>query len=58
MPREVFTPYEPGQRVRHQVMGPGTVIEVDLAKGAHLVKFDSMSTPRAISFKAKLERES
>ena len=58
MPREAFTPFQPGQRVRHQVMGPGTVIEVDLAKGAHLVKFDSMPTPRAISFKAKLERES
>ena len=58
MPREAFTPFQPGQRVRHQVMGPGTVIKVDLAKGAHLVKFDSMPTPRAISFKAKLERES
>ena len=57
MPVEDFTPFEPGQRVRHQIMGPGTVVEVDLSKGAHLVKFDSMPTPRAISFKAKLERE-
>ncbi len=57
MPVENFTPYAPGQRVRHQVMGPGTVVEVDIVKGAHLVKFDSMPTPRAISFKAKLERE-
>ena len=57
LPVENFTPFSPGQRVRHQVMGPGTVVEVDLNRGAHLVKFDSMLTPRAISFKAKLERE-
>ncbi len=57
LPVENFTPFSPGQRVRHQVMGPGTVVEVDLSRGAHLVKFDSMPTPRAISFKAKLERE-
>ena len=41
-----------GSALRH-----GTVVEVDLNRGAHLVKFDSMPTPRAISFKAKLERE-
>ena len=57
LPVENFTPFSPGQRVRHQVMGPGTVVEVDLNRGAHLVKFDSMPTPRAISFKAKLEKE-
>ena len=44
-----------GQRVRHAMFGPGTVLGVDLDKGAHLVKFDDMETPRMISFRAKLE---
>ncbi len=45
-----------GTRVRHAVFGPGTVEGVDPDRGAHLVRFDSMPTPRAISFRAKLER--
>ena len=57
LPQEDFVPFAVGQRVRHAVMGPGTVIEVDTGKGAHLVKFDAMPTPRAISFRAKLETE-
>ena len=44
-----------GQRVRHAIMGLGTVVEVDTAKGAQLVKFDGFATPRALSFRAKLE---
>ena len=47
--------FEIGQRVRHAVLGEGTVVEVDLEKGAHVVKFDAVATPRAISFRAKLE---
>lgn len=45
-----------GQRVRHAMFGDGTVVGTDRDKGAHIVQFDSMSTPRRISFKAKLER--
>ncbi len=44
-----------GTRVRHAVFGPGTVEGVDAARAAHLIRFDSMPTPRAISFRAKLE---
>ena len=44
-----------GQRVTHAVFGSGTVVDVDAEKGAHIVQFDDMPTPRAISFKAKLE---
>ncbi len=44
-----------GARVRHAVLGEGTVIEIDVEKGAHIVKFDTVATPRAISFRAKLE---
>ena len=46
----------PGTRVRHSVFGPGTVLDADADKGAHIIQFDGISTPRAVSFKAKLER--
>ena len=45
-----------GQRVRHAVFGAGTVTGVDRDKCAHLVQFDSIDTPRNISFRAKLEK--
>jgi len=45
-----------GQRVRHTVFGTGTVIDVDKEKGVHVVQFDSVGTPRRISFRAKLEK--
>ena len=44
-----------GQRVRHEIMGLGTVVETDTGKGAHVVKFDELDTPRTISFRAKLD---
>ena len=45
-----------GQRVRHLMFGEGTVLEVDMDNGAHLVQFDDMPTPRKISFRARLDR--
>ena len=45
-----------GQRVQHAMFGTGTVLDVDRDKGAHVVQFDDMETPRRISFRAKLER--
>ena len=45
-----------GQRVRHAVFGDGTVTDVDKDKGAHVVQFDGIDTPRTISFRAKLEK--
>ena len=46
----------PGQRVRHSVFGTGTVLDVDTDKNAHIIQFDDLTTPRALSFKAKLEK--
>ena len=48
--------FSPGTRVRHAILGEGTVQELDSEKGAYIVQFDCMDTPRAISFKAKLEQ--
>lgn len=45
-----------GQRIRHSVFGDGSIQEIDAAKGAYVVKFDSMATNRTISFRAKLEK--
>jgi len=45
-----------GQHVRHAIMGEGTVIDLDMDKNAHIIKFDSMDTPRMISFRVKLEK--
>ena len=45
-----------GCRVRHSMFGEGTVLEADPEHNAHVVQFDSMATPRKISFRAKLER--
>ena len=43
-----------GQRVKHEIMGPGTVVDVDLDRSAHIIQFDAAATPRAISFRARL----
>jgi len=45
-----------GDRIRHAVMGEGTILDIDEGKSAFLIQYDSLSTPRKISFKAKLER--
>ncbi|MCM1224469.1 MAG: ATP-dependent helicase, partial [Lachnospiraceae bacterium] len=45
-----------GARVRHEYLGEGSILEVDAGKGAYLVRFDSIPTPRAISFRVKLQR--
>ncbi len=43
-----------GIRVRHEYLGEGTILETDSDKGAYLIKFDSIATPRKISFRVKL----
>ena len=55
LPEAEAEPFAVGQRVRHGIMGPGTVVDIDRNRGAHVVKFDGIATPRAISFRAKLE---
>ncbi len=45
-----------GDRVRHDIMGEGTVTAVDEGKSAYTVKFDILPTERRISFRARLER--
>lgn len=49
--------FKPGERVVHSIMGAGEVTDIDLDQAAYVVKFDELTTPRRISFKAKLEAE-
>ena len=49
--------FAPGQRVRHSVFGPGSVLSADQDQRAYLIQFDGMDTPRSIAFRAKLEAE-
>ncbi len=55
-PAEERAPFQPGDRVRHAIMGDGVIVEVDLAQGAYVVQFDILPTQRRISFRAKLTR--
>ena len=55
LPEKQAEAFTIGQRVRHEILGPGTVVDVDTVKSAHIVRFDGIATPRAISFRAKLE---
>ena len=46
--------FQPGDRVRHAIMGDGVIVEVDLAASAYVVQFDILPTQRRISFRVKL----
>ncbi len=55
-PETEKTVFAAGDRVKHSVFGLGTVLDADTQKAAHIVQFDGVSTPRAISFRAKLQK--
>lgn len=42
-----------GTRVRHEYLGEGSILDIDMDRGAYLVQFDSIPTPRTISFRVK-----
>ncbi len=46
-----------GTRVRHPYFGEGTIEGIDTGKGAYVIRFDEMPTPRTISFRVKLETD-
>ena len=43
-----------GDRVKHGILGEGTVLEVDDVKKQYTIAFDGMATPRKMSFKAPI----
>ncbi len=44
-----------GSRVKHLILGEGTIISIDTEMQAYIIKFDSSETERMISFKVALE---
>jgi DNA helicase-2/ATP-dependent DNA helicase PcrA len=44
-----------GARVRHPILGPGVIQDVDRGRRAYTVRFQSVETPRAISFRVQME---
>ena len=55
LPEDAAAPLlPPGTRVKHSILGTGVIMESDPDKGAYLIAFDGIATPRAISFKVKL----
>ncbi|MGI6512038.1 MAG: ATP-dependent helicase [Catenisphaera adipataccumulans] len=47
--------YAKGTRIVHPVFGEGTILETDEDTKAYLIQFDTMATPRKITFRAKLK---
>ena len=47
--------FAPGDRVLHSVFGEGVIQEIDSEKRAYVIQFDALPTPRALSFRVKLE---
>ena len=56
LPEDGPATFDVGDRVKHEYLGEGTVVAVDHSKGAHMVQFDSMRTPRSISYRVKLTK--
>lgn len=48
--------FDPGDRIRHPILGTGTVLRLDGEKHAYLIDFDDLTTPRSISAGMKLEK--
>ncbi|MBP5230419.1 MAG: ATP-binding domain-containing protein, partial [Clostridia bacterium] len=47
---------EEGARVKHMLLGKGTVLKLDTDLDAYQIQFDSLPTPRMISRRVRLER--
>lgn len=45
-----------GDRIVHEILGPGTVMDLDAGKGFYHILFDGMRTPRDISFRVKIRK--
>ena len=48
--------YPDGTRVHHDLLGDGTILETDKERSNYTIQFDSLATPRVLSFRAKLKK--
>lgn len=49
--------YLVGDRVKHEVFGSGTIVEIDNENNSLIIKFDSLDTNRSIGMKAHITHE-
>ncbi len=49
--------FSPQDRVRHPMLGDGTVLKLQSDTGAYLIQFDKFPTPRSIRREIQMERE-
>jgi len=47
--------FRPGDRIVHNIMGAGEIVDIDRDSAAYVIKFDGLGTDRKISIKANLE---
>ncbi len=47
--------FEEGSRVKHMILGEGSIVSIDQEMQAYVIKFDGSETERMISFKVSLE---
>ena len=43
--------------MNHVLIGKGTVIDIDTDHDAYVVRFDTLPTPRTISFRVRMTKE-
>lgn len=53
---EIAQNLKAGDKITHAVFGKGEILEIDEIKKFYIIKFDGITTPRKISFKAKVEK--
>lgn len=47
---------EKGQRVKHAILGTGTVIDINMDEESYVIQFDEIETPRQIAMRIRLEK--
>ncbi len=55
--KEEATTLQIGDRIAHKVFGKGTILEIDTEHEFFLIQFDTMETPRNITFKVHLTKQ-
>lgn len=44
-----------GSRIKHNIFGEGTIIDIDESKGVYIIQFDILDTPRRLNVRTRLE---
>ena len=53
---EALIDLSPGDKVTHNILGNGKILEIDSVKKTYLIQFENIQTPRKMSFKAPIKK--